>query len=379
MDIPKHFAQAQWWNPDWHYRTLVKVQNTNVAKCNYPVEVQFNFTDQFKQAGGDEALDEDSIRVIAYDDAGKIQGAVPCQFDKAKGYDKQARALGDLVWIIEGDLPAKAARWFFVYFDAPGPTSTPSMQVADPVKTYDAECKPTGPHPEGSKWIENSRYKILLGRQGGHLYIWEVKALNNLDVTQPGETSWSGFNDTRNMRDVFLDLTCEAAGPVLVRYRASAPDGSYKILNFYRNLPCVETYLSLAVNFFWDYDSTKNMVEGRPTPGRYALSDGEEDAIPLKPGELSLMSKSPCVWGVRYREDGLAIGLVTPDDTANHRIGPGGGMGGCGVEGGRNPVAHFVTFADLLQDAKKVADALQRTLVLNSQPAVFLAPPALNR
>jgi hypothetical protein len=380
MPQPKEFSQAEWWNLDWHYRVLVKVQNAQAEKSNYPVEIQVNFTDLFKQTGANAALDENSIRVVECDASGKIKGELPCQFDKAKNFDKQSRALGNVVWIAEGGLPAKTARWFYLYFDTHEGKPKPPLQVPDPIKTYDAECKPKGPHPEGSKWIENSRYKILLGRQGGHLYVWEVKALGNLDITQPGETSWAGFNDgPRSTRDEFLELTCEAAGPVLVRYRATAADGSYKILTFYRNLPCVETYLSLAVNFFWDYDSPKTMLEGHPAPGRYALSDGEEGVIPLKVGDLSLQCKSPCFWGVRYREDGLAIGLVTPDDRASHRIGPGGSMGGCGIEGGHVRVSHFVSFADVINDPKGMADALQRTLAIAPQPSVSLSPPQVRR
>lgn len=380
MSIPKEFAQAEWWNPQWSYRTLVKLQNGAVGKTDYPVEIQINFTELLKGTAPQASLDENSIRVVEYDAAGKIKVELPCQFDKAKNFDKHTYARGNLVWIAEGELPPRAVRWFYVYFDLEGSSPKPAAQITDPIKTYPAECKPHGPHPEGSVWIENSRYKILLGRQGGHLYIWQVKAFDNFDITQPGESSWAGFNDCGHaLREVFFDLHCEASGPVLVRYRACAPDGAYKILCFYRNQPWVETYTSLALTYFWDFDNTRNMVEGRPKPGRYAFSNGEEDFIPLKPGELSLMCKSPCYWGVRYREDGLAMGLVTPDDKTQHRIGPGGGMGGCGVEGARLPVAHFVSFADVLPNPKALADALQRTLTIASQPTFALSPAEQKR
>ncbi len=374
MDAPKAFAQAEWWNSAWRCRALVKLQNGNAAKSNYPVEVQFNFADLLGQARTEDLFDEKSVRVVEYDGAGKVKGEVACQLDKAENFDKARRPTGRVVWIADGELPPRMERWFYVYFDVEGGMPKPTPEVKDPIRTYDAECRPKGPHPEGSKWVENSRYKILLGRQGGHLYIWEVKALNNLDITHPGETSWAGFNDTgRVARDEILDLVCEASGPVLVRYRAGRADGFHKTLNFYRDLPLVETHLGFAVNFFWDYDNARNMVEGRPRPGRYAFSNGEEDFIPLKPGELSLMCKSPCFWGVRYREDGLATGLVTPDDLASHRVGPGGGMGGCGIEGGRNPVAHFVSFADVVAEPKKLAETVQRTYAVGSQPQVFVA------
>ena len=46
------------------------------------------------------------------------------------------------------------------------------------------------------KWIENDRVRLLLGPEGGHVYRWEVKALDNRDLTMPGETGWAGFADT---------------------------------------------------------------------------------------------------------------------------------------------------------------------------------------
>jgi len=84
--------------------------------------------------------------------------------------------------------------------------------------------------------------------------------------------------------------------------------------------------------------------------------------IPLKPGEQNFGCKSPCLWGVRYREDGLAIGLVTPDDRASHHIGPGGGMGGCGIEGGQVRVSHFVTFATCSRTPRARRPARHRPL-----------------
>jgi hypothetical protein len=39
-------------------------------------------------------------------------------------------------------------------------------------------------------------------------------------------------------------------------------------------------------------------------------------------------------WVAKYRPDGLLLGLVSPDQAVSLRAGPGGGMGGVGVEGG---------------------------------------------
>ena len=49
--------------------------------------------------------------------------------------------------------------------------------------------------PKGMKWIENDKVRLLLGPEGAHVYRWEVKALKNRDLTEPGETGWAGFSD----------------------------------------------------------------------------------------------------------------------------------------------------------------------------------------
>jgi len=74
-----------------------------------------------------------------------------------------------------------------------------------------------------------------------------------------------------------------------------------------------------------------------------------------------------------------ALGNLTPDDRVQHRVGPGGGMGGVGSEG-RNAAAHYITFGDVIAggaSAETVArrmNGLQQTLTLSNPPAVFLAP-----
>ena len=89
-----------------------------------------------------------------------------------------------LVLLLPGGLAKGAAATVHVYLGlAHSPPTLP-------------QAVSTTPGPKGMKWIENDRVRLLLGPEGGHVYRWEVKALDNRDLTMPGETGWAGFADT---------------------------------------------------------------------------------------------------------------------------------------------------------------------------------------
>ncbi|MBM3890276.1 MAG: hypothetical protein FJ388_14270 [Verrucomicrobia bacterium] len=312
---------------------------------------------------------------------------LPSQFDRAAKFDAQQHAAGNVVWIAKGKTPAKTSRFFAIYFDvaANGPKPAPNYtgvttvarhSVAGSAQT-DVSIPPRSGGLQGAR-IENSRIKVLLGAEGGHAYVWQVKSLGGLDITQPGERDWAGFLDVRGYRNEPFTLTCEARGPVLVRYRMTAADGFTKTVSFYADQPWCQTFLSLATTYFWDFDNAELMSATSKTPGKYLFSDGATDDV-LKPGELSV-AREGTFWGAKFRPDGLTLGNVTPDDRVQHRVGPGGGMGGVGSEG-RNPATHFVTFGDVIAAApdklpahvKQTMDALQRTLGLSNQPVISIS------
>jgi hypothetical protein len=53
-------------------------------------------------------------------------------------------------------------------------------------------------------------------------------------------------------------------------------------------------------------------------------------------------------WSIKFNRDKLALGLITPETAASHRIGPGAGAGGVGIENSP-PAQHIVTFAGILE------------------------------
>ena len=213
-----------------------------------------------------------------------------------------------------------------------------------------------------------------MGSQGAHLYEWVVKALNT-EVTQPGRGGWSGFADTMSDREAPFDLKVEAAGPVLVRLRATARTGSNeKVLTFYAGKPWVEIMLARGVNFYWDYDNTANFAADGGHPGQALFSDGFKEPICKADAQVH-NARSKVYWCAKTRDDGFVLANVTPEVQGSHVTGPGGGWGGVGIEGGPE-ATHFVTFADKVDgDPTTCLNTVQRTLDLRWQPKVWLSKP----
>ena len=112
------FGQAQsnfkWWNISWHYRFRLEINSTKYERKNWPVEIRINFTDLLPSG----TFDENSTRVIEYDENGDILYEIPSQFDKDDNFNPLSNAIGTLVFLMNGTTGANQKRIFFVYYDA---------------------------------------------------------------------------------------------------------------------------------------------------------------------------------------------------------------------------------------------------------------------
>lgn len=242
--------------------------------------------------------------------------------------------------------------------------------------------------PKGMKWIENNKVKLLLGSEGGHLYRWEVKELKNRDLTLEGESSFSGFSDSGGVyRHRPYQLRLLANGPAMVRYGCFFDDALEKTITLFADASWCEVKLTNPAHYYWDFDSPKNFSADQSSGGVVLFSDGTNDKV----GEFANRSPSVQVagnqvfWGVKYRtnESGetdsdkntvFGLGLITPESPSDFRIGPGGGMGGVGIE---SPISryHFVTFCGVFTDTPaQVMNSLQQTFNWKTQPAIKVTP-----
>jgi len=267
-------------------------------------------------------------RVALYelDESGSAGKPVVCQ---TQGESEGRR----LVFVARGAIPAHTRRRFYIYF-------APTGKVAEQTFASTVRC---ADGPKGTKQIENEHFRLLVGPEGAHIYRWEVKALGNRDLTYSGQTGWAGFADIGvPHRDARNRLELVADGPAMVRLRCTDPSGIEKVISAYAGLPWIEVTLDAAVGYFWCFDDIALLSAQSPTPGTYLFSDGKTGAVGKASGLVdSQFSRPKAHWCAKFAKDGPVIGLITPEVATRHVVGPGGGMGGVGIERS-TPAAHFV-------------------------------------
>lgn len=343
-------AKAGWTEPQCRYRLPLKLQVGKQALYDYPVEVAVPFGAVIPAPA--------SLRLVEYT-PGRPQSVWPAQLIR---YPEGQMTVAFIAW---GESPPNSERLFALYFD---PEATDLAPLPAPAIAARQE--------EGVIVVENDRFSLIVGVPGGHIYEWIVKALNNLEITQPGRGGWAGFCDTGEAdRGGEWKLELLAAGPVLVRIKATAADGSNeKILSFWAGQPFVEVMLARPVSFYWDYDNINNFAADKPLPGKALFSNGQTAPV-CRSDEMKHAIGHNTTWGAKTRADGLLLANLTPEVATQHRVGPGGGWGGVGIEGGL-PAAHFITVADKIEgDPAAWLNRLQQTLDLRHQPRLWLGPP----
>ena len=266
-----------------------------------------------------------------------------------------------LVFLAPGPIPPKGTRSFFLYF---------GDQTEEPRRDPEAvSCRPA---ENGVVRIENARLRLLVGPEGAHVYRWEVKELGDVDLTQPGETGWSGFADMGGPHRAAVNrIDILSAGPVLARVRCTGETGLVKTISVFAGARWAEVLLNQGVGWFWNYDKVANFAADGPNPGTYLFSDGATGEVGAEADGLEAQVKRGNVtWCAKTRPDGLLLALITPEVKARHVTAPGSGSGGVGVEGSA-PSTHFVMVGGVADGPpKETLDRLQRTLSLRDQAAV---------
>jgi hypothetical protein len=213
------------------------------------------------------------------------------------------------------------------------------------------------------------------------VYVWQVTALGERDLTSPGTTDWAGFSDLgAAYRPAENTLTCVAKGPALVRYQCSDSLGMDKTISLFGGCSWMEVTLSDPVAYYWDFDNPRNFAADGPTPGKYLFSNGATGSVGREADAVAAQVKADNVqWAIKFADDRLALGLATPETTAHFVVAPGAGAGGVGIEGS-SPASHFVTFAGRLDSEPAVTmERLRQTLDLRNQPGVALYAVEIRR
>ena len=373
--------KTPWAEPGASYRLGLIVRAGSVDRCELPIEVAVTLPDGLAAKGLSLGVAQppSAVRrptpqpgaavpqVSAFCSiAGGPTQQIPAQLDRTDRPN-----MPRLVLFIPGPIAKGSQATVHVYF---GLNGNPKP-LASAVSTKDA--------PKGMKWIENDKVRLLLGSEGAHVYRWEVKALKNRDLTEPGETGWAGFSDAgHDHRDIQHSLVCVARGPALVRYQCTAPTGQVKTLSLYASTSWMEVVLAEAVSYYWDFDDPKNFAAEFSTPGKYLFCSGAGGPVGKHADGVPAQVKAHGVhWGIKFNDQKLALGLATPETAAHFCIAPGSGAGGVGIEGS-TPASHFVTYGGLLEtEPAATMSRLLRTLDFRNPPqvAVHAIEPAGGR
>ena len=339
---------APWAEPAATHRLGLTVEAGSADRADLPVEVDVRLP---------EALASRPVRAFRAVGSGTPQ-EIPAQVEAA-----EEAGAARLVCVVPGAIPKGGSAAIHVYLGLPGqPGPAPGA-----VSTRDAT--------NGAKWIENDKVRLLLGKEGGHVYRWEVKALGHRDLTMPGEDGWAGFSDMAfHYRQSPHALACTARGPALVRYRCTeAASGMVKTISLFAGASWMEVVLDEPAGHYWDFDDPKNFAADGPSPGTYLFSDGRTGPVGKEANGVSAQVETAGVfWGIKFNKDRLALGLATPEVAAVHHVAPGAGAGGVGIEASP-PAGHFVTFAGLLADEPAaVINRLRQTLDFRNPPGVVV-------
>jgi hypothetical protein len=349
-------SDVPWAEPSASHRLGLVVRAGRVERGDLPVELDLALP---------EGLAGKPIRAFRTDAPGGPQ-EILAQLDSS---ERPLRTR--LTLLVPGPIAKNGQATIHVYLGL----ATPPRPLPQAVSTRDA--------PKGMKWIENDKVRLLLGPEGAHVYRWEVKLLNNRDLTMPGETDWLGFADLGGeLRRTGNQLVCLARGPALVRYRATDPSGLVKDISLFGGVSWMEVVLTSGVTYYWDFDDPRNFSADGPTPGQYLFSTGKTGAVGKHSEGVKAQVEAPgAYWGLKFQNGGkepgtaqqrLALGLCTPEVAGRFKIAPGSGAGGVGIEA--SPDAHhFVTYAGILtSEPGRTMAQLRETLNFTSQPVVIL-------
>lgn len=338
---------AAWVEREATHRLGLTVRAGDADRFDGPVEVEVALPD-------DLAAKPARAWIVARSADASLPAGAAADLVEAPVQLMRAHARGKcrLVLVLPGRLARGAEAWVHVYLGLQRPPPAPPGAAAT--------------HPDGARhWLENDRVRLLLGPEGAHVYRWEVKAAGQRDLTMPGESGWAGFSDMMPTRHATHRLQRTASGPALVEFECQDPGGATKTVRFYAGASWIEVFLSEPTSVYWDFDAPANFAADGPTPGTWLFSDGRSGRVGREADGVPAQVKAPgTAWGMKYNDQKLALGLITPEVLALHVVAPGAGAGGAGIEG--SPLAmHFVTFAGRLElAAAETMNRLQTTLDL---------------
>jgi hypothetical protein len=340
-----------WQEPSASHRLALTVKSGTADRRDLPLEMLVRVPD--------ELIGKPARAFASFEPQAPVE--TPAQLD-ATGQP----GLGRLVVVLPGVLAKDRLARLAVYVGL----GTAPARLATAVSTSDGE--------NGTKWIENDRVRLLLGPQGAHLFRWEIRGLENRDVTMPGETGWFGFSDMiGENREAQYRLVCQASGPAMVRYECANQAGLTKVLTLFAGTSWVEATLSSPTGYYWDFDNPDNFAADGPTPGDYLFSNGQHGRVGRKADALTAQVRVSGVnWAAKYLSRKWVMAMVAPEALLTMVVAPGAGAGGVGVEG-QELAGHIISYAGAMEEdtPADLMNGLARGLDFRNPPEVTMYAP----
>lgn len=346
-----NLSDVSWTDETFSKRIGIVVEGDDKARINQPIEIDLPFDTSIPKY------------YRLYEQVGDKQILIDHQISAANRNNR-------LIFIADGSIEANSKRIFLLYY-----------MPAAPIIEFD---KSNGMHvnieSNDKIWIENNKLKLLIGAEGGHIYRWEVKSHNNLDLTIPGETGWFGFADNYEPhRHLHNNLEVLENGNILIRVKCTDQTGMEKTISLWKDASWAEVTYNSSINTFACYDDINLMGADSKNPGTAIFSDGYTEKIrPYASYRSSQVIRDDVLWSGKYSDIGILLALITPELPMRHIVGPGDGMGGVVIEEGKNN-AHFVIYGDNTpENIKETLNEISVTLDYTHQPKVYLTESVNN-
>lgn len=153
------------------YSIPIMVEANGYAREDKPVEIPLNFTEILKDAGIDASVSTNSFRLVETNTLGKVlHSNVPFQFEKDESFNAEEKALGTLLFILQGNTMSDACRRFYLYFDDedhPQPVFKSLVNIED-IGEYEGEpsYKIQTPTAEYYYHITSAGFASLVDKDG---------------------------------------------------------------------------------------------------------------------------------------------------------------------------------------------------------------------
>ena len=285
--------------------------------------------------------------------------STPCQIVSNRG---RSRLVFMAAATATATATATAKREYMLYFRADAGSSSIPTSTQFPTMVS---------KQNDGYWIDNGRLKLFIGAEGGHIFRWEDRELNGRNLTQPGGHDWQGFADIIGpSRSAINRIEVLEEGPVRSRLRCSDTQGVVKTFDIWAGMPWLECTLRSGTDWFSCYDDASVMGADSPTPGRFLFQDGTTGALkPLTNTPDCQIKRDSQHWAAKYVPGGAAIGLITPEVSCRHCVGPGGGMGAVFTEGAPEP-SHFVIYGGRIRGSVQTTMEQLRAALDFSNPSL---------